>query len=182
MARRDELRELRNLISRLNDTYKKIPGEAATIAVNFTKERFRMQNWVDRRREKWQPRKDNRGRAGRRAILTKSARLRRSISKIEVTDHSATIGTDVPYAKIHNEGGRINKTVTVKEYQRKAHSRKRGGRRERVKAHTVHSHARNIDMIMPRRQFIGESRLLDRRIERMMTGKINHVLRQLNNR
>ena len=177
----NELNEYVRLLERLNRTYKNFPNKAATLAVNFTKERFNAQNWVDNRTEPWKPRKFNKGSKRRRArkILVDKARLLRSVRKVSVTKDSAIIGTDVPYAKIHNDGGKYRGNVTVKE-----HTRKRGRRSSRTGRYQtgkikVSSHTRKMRWNMPRRQFIGPSAVLDKRIERMMTADINKVLKTL---
>ena len=41
----------------LKATYAKLPNEIATVAVNFSKERFRDQSWLDETKERWKPRK-----------------------------------------------------------------------------------------------------------------------------
>jgi phage gpG-like protein len=177
----DELNEYVRLLERLNRTYKNFPNKAATLAINFIKERFNAQNWVDSRTEPWKPRKYNKGskrRQGRKVLIDK-ARLLRSWRKENVTDESAVVATDVPYAKIHNEGGRYRGNVTVK-----AHTRRRGRRSGRTGRNQtgnvqVKSHTRKMRWNMPRRQFAGASAILDKRIERMMTSDINKVLNTL---
>ena len=88
----------------LKDTYKKLPPEIAALAVNFTKERFRSSNWLDEAPEKWKPRKKNRRGTPKRSqtLLVDTGRLKRSIRKIEANTSRIVIGTDVPYASIHN--------------------------------------------------------------------------------
>ncbi len=73
----------------------------------------------------------------------------------------------MPYAQIHNEGGTINKTVTVK-----AHSRKRKGRSENVK-----SHRRKMNTTLPKRQFIGEFKMLLYRVERLLQLEMLKILK-----
>ena len=99
--------------------------------------------------------------------MVKSGRLKRSIRKLKVTRNSVTIGTDVEYAEIHNEGGTINQQINIRQ-----HSRKRKGRTETVKAHR---RARKLKI--PERRFIGESAVLLRRIERLMQHEINQILK-----
>ena len=83
-----------------------------------------------------------------------------------VTMDFILIGTDVPYAQIHNEGGSIKKTVPVRQHERKI---SRG--RAKVKAHS-----RNMNLKVPKRQFIGNSAILRRRIERLIEKDIKRVL------
>lgn len=159
MAKTDMLTKLH----RLRQLHKRFPELAAIEAVNFSKERFVAKNWLDRSANRWQPRKKE----SRGSLMAKTGRLKRSVRKLKTTRNSVTIGTDVPYAQIHNEGGSINNRVNVQ-----AHSRVRKGRAERVKAHT-----RQMNIRMPKRQFIGESAILLRRIERMLDKQIKEILK-----
>lgn len=160
MPKNDLLTKL-HLIQKLS---KKWPELAAVTAVNFSKERFIQKNWLGGDSfYKWEPRK----RKGKGSLMIKSGRLKRSIRKLKVTRNSVTIGTDVPYAEIHNEGGTINKSVNVS-----THSRTRKGRTERVRSHT-----RKMNVTMPERRFIGESKALTKRIERMLEKKMNDILK-----
>lgn len=162
-------------VLRLKKLYRKFPDMAAIEAVNFSKERFVRKNWVDQTNQPWKKRKPSpewysaaqNKEAARGSLMVKSGRLKRSIRKIKVTRNSVTIGTDVPYAETHNEGAVINQTVNVK-----AHSRKRKARNEKVKAHS-----RKRKIKIPKRQFIGESAILLRRIERLVQREINEILK-----
>lgn len=133
------------------------------MAVNFSKERFVQKNWIDRNREAWTPRK----RPARGSILVRSGRLKRSIRKVSQGNYYVYIGTDVPYAKIHNEGGRIDRTVSVKAFTRRG--RQRG-------TQNVRAHSRRMNIGMPKRQFLGESALLNRRIERFMSRELDNEI------
>ena len=93
---------------------KRIVGRAAIVAVNFSKERFVKKDWVNETSQKWKDRK----KPDKGSLLLKSGRLKRSIRKISQVGSLVEIGTDVPYAKIHNEGGTISKTVRVRSHTR----------------------------------------------------------------
>lgn len=136
-------------------------NEAGIIAVKFTKERFRGKNWVDKQRNPWKPRKKK----DKGSLLAKSGRLKRSIRKLSSGRFYVFIGTDVAYAQIHNEGGEINQSVNVR-----AHNRGNGRKR---KVHRVRAHRRKMKAKIPQRQFLGESALLVRRIERHMYKQVN---------
>jgi phage gpG-like protein len=166
--------EVLRKLDRLSKLYKKFPQLAAVTAVNFSKERFVRKNWVDRspvawkanvKPPKWLPKQWKKKKG---SILVQSARLKRSIRKISVTLNSVTIGTDVVYAQIHNEGGVITQKRGVK-----AHVRKRKGRDENVRKHN-----RTKTIKIPQRQFIGESAILLRRIERLLQKEMNTILNQ----
>lgn len=152
-------------------------GQVGVIAVNFSKERFVQKNWINRSREPWQPRK----RPARGSILVRSARLKRSIRKISQGNYYVYIGTDVPYAKIHNEGGQINKTVNVKAFTRQTsgkRTRDSRGRYQRSQGSTqnVKAHSRRMNIRMPKRQFLGDSAVLNRRIERFMSRELDNEI------
>ena len=156
--------EFAKMLDRVSRTIKTLPQRAATDAVNFSKQRFRDQNWLDNTTENWPRRKGRKKRPGRN-ILTDTARLRRSIRKVVVTSSYAIIGTDVPYARAHNEGFRGN--VAIKAHQRTRPTR--GGRAQ------VKAHVRKVNL--PRRRFIGASAVLDAKIARTMTAEISKAIK-----
>lgn len=151
-------------LSRVHQTF--VP-KAAIIAVNFSKERFVQKNWVGRTRERW----PDRERKDRGTLMVKSGRLKRSIRKIRIGSTFFIIGTDVPYAQAHNDGLTINKTVTVRQHQRTV---RRGRTARRVE---VSMHTRKMVRTFKKRQFIGESDVLMRRIERTLENDIKEALK-----
>ena len=125
----------------LKSAYLKLPDEIAAVAVNFSKERFRDQSWLDHTKERWKPRKQRRKGSPKRSqtLLVDTGRLKRSIRKISANTNRVVIGTDVPYASIHNYGGTITGTFTVRTHavkaqRRRSYTRVRAGRTERIKA------------------------------------------------
>lgn len=187
MNNKVDISDFTRKLDSLLKTYQRLPNEIATIAVNFTKERFRDQAWLDETKHKWKPRK--RERSGRRSqtLLVDKGRLKRSIRKIKATTEQVIIGTDVPYAEIQNEGGEIKKTVNVKSHaikshRRKAYIRNRNGRAEQIKAqtiktYTVKAHTRKMNLKIPSRRFIGNSYTLGRRIELHTTARFVRALK-----
>ena len=168
-----------------------LPEQIGMLAVNFSKQRFVEQNWHDTSPEAWEPRRRLR-RGGKRrqngAILVDSGRLKRSIRVISVTPTSVTIGTDVPYAQIHNDGFNGSQSVRAHKENVKAHRRKQKVKGKNgkwktktvtVKAHTrkIGAHTRN--MKMPRRRFLGESAELERQIADFITSEIQSALSNL---
>lgn len=162
-------------LNRLTKLYRKFPAMAGIEAERFSKERFVYKNWFDKTPQPWKkpepvpewvPR-EWRKKGGSLMIGKGSGRLKRSVRRLKVTRNSVTIGTDVEYAQIHNEGGTIKQNITIK-----AHSRKRKGREENVK-----EYKRKREFKIPQRQFIGESALLLRWIERVVEREITEILR-----
>lgn len=93
------------------------PVLAGNEAVNFFQDSFRKQGFAGVNQQTWKKRKTDKNKHDTgRAILVKSGRLKRSIRRMRADWQSVIVGTDVPYAEIHNEGFRG--TQTVKEHSR----------------------------------------------------------------
>lgn len=154
-----------------------IPHKAATIAVNFSKERFVKKNWVDKSEIPWKKTRKRKG-----STLIKSGRLKRSIRKVHVGADYAVIGTDVPYAQPHNDGGTIEGVELVRTHKRRAHKRKahiRSGKRIKagnISAHVVKSHKRKYKRTFTQRRFIGRSQKLTDQIVTMVNLEIKKVV------
>ena len=143
-----------------------MPARVGTCAVNFSKQRFVQQNWHDTTPEPWKPRSRTRRGGERRqsgAILVDSGRLKRSIRVVSADSNRVIIGTDVPYAEIHNEG--LDGEVSVRKHSR----RSRKGRLHIVKAHKRRVH-------MPQRRFLGESQALATQLEELMIKELKNAI------
>lgn len=148
-----------------------LPRIIGRMAVNFYVQSFRRSGFIDQRYERWPARKpayDNgrKRRGGNRALLIQSGRLRRSIRVVRMTNKSVTVGSDVPYAQIHNEGGTIRHPggtpyIVIKgkvRFIRKTTATRRANAGQYVKRTKPHMIA------MPKRQFMGQSDVLNQRI------------------
>lgn len=166
------------------------PRFVGNIAVNFYKDSFKRSGFIDKSGvDKWQPRKPNtwskKSDKGRK-LLIKSGRLRRSIRIIRTGLGFVQVGSDVEYARIHNEGGKISGVQNVssykrKGYKRKAHTRTWNGQRQRIKAHTVgvstvKAHKRKVNITIPKRQYMGVSLFLLKRIVAQTEYRIKQIL------
>jgi phage gpG-like protein len=89
------------IVRRFNTVKRRVPRIVGTTAVEFFKENFRRQGFVDQGLEAWPPRQDGNN---DRALLIKSGRLRRSIRVLRANRNAVQVGTNVPYAKYHNQG------------------------------------------------------------------------------
>lgn len=157
--------DIKKLTSKLRRLKRTLPRAIGEVAVKHFKKSFRNQGFTDVSLEKWPERKGKKRRR-RRATLVKSGALRRSIRRVSTSHKSVTVGSDLPYAQIHNEGGKITTTQQVSSHKRKAHKRKVKGRRRkaRVPEHQVKAHSRKVNTKIPQRQFIGNSKQLDKSI------------------
>lgn len=149
-----------------------------TDAKNHFVKSFRNQGFEDQTIQRWQPRKRKsyRTRGGKvvddtnRAILVKTGDLRRSIKVFSKSYRSITLGSDLPYAQIHNDGGIIQKNesknlmyyrevatnIATRNTLKRFASQK--GRRKATHAMEVTIGAHTIKI--PKRQFIGHSKKL----------------------
>lgn len=162
---------------------RRLISEFGTIAVNFSKERFIKKNWKDQVSEPWKPRK----RKDRGSLMTKTGQLKRSIRKMASGLDYVIIGSDVPYAKIHNEGGKSQKSVYVSSHTRKktipksVNLRTRKASRKRVdtgETIKVKSHTRKMNLFVPKRQFMGKSRALELRLQHHLKKSLNEQIKK----
>ena len=171
----------------LKQTMLTLPVTVGDLSMQFIDARFRAQGWYDNGFVPWDKRSPKAKRNKGRAILINTGRLRRSIRISKVTSNSVTIGTDVPYARIHNEG--FKGTVNVRAHNRGTFAKHKVGTgkftktgKERMKTMTtrtgaipVKAHTRNINM--PKRQFMGASKYLTSILKRKITTEILKALK-----
>lgn len=159
-----------------------LPIKIGDTAILFSKQRFREQAWVDNATIPWKPRKPGAVRNRGRALLVSSGRLRRSIRIIRTTGDSVTIGSNVPYAQIHNDG--FNGTQQVSAHTRTKWKKERVETGSLTKSgkksmktvtsengtYSVKSFSRKMNM--PRRRFMGKSAALERQLGRLISSEI----------
>lgn len=165
----------------LQAEFNKLPGQAKTLGLQFFISRFRAQGWRDDTFKPWAPRKRKDKRRPGRAILMDRGRLRNSI-RGQVSGHDVIFGTDVPYAKIHNEGGSIQRHARSELFVRNRYKRgpkaKMFGGKGAFKRGTSPGRGltfRSHEVRMPRRQFMGESSHLNELISRKIQTTITKV-------
>lgn len=107
---------------------------------------------------KWQKRKNDSD-PGRGILMGRgSGRLRKGIKATQINGNTITWNFDVPYAKIHNEGGTIKTTQNVRPFSRTVK-----GKEQKVKAFS-----RKVNIKMPQRQFIGDHPVLRLAVKRVV--------------
>lgn len=168
------LREFMRKMDAVSKAYDRMPNEIAAIAVNFSKERFRDQAWLDNTRHPWKDRSRKRtGKTRSQTLLVDKGRLKRSIRKIYVSSTRVVIGTDVPYAQAQNDGfkGAVHQHVKshtraltkfgiTSRKQLKRSTRIEFGRVKRGES-TVKAYNRTIHQNIPARPFMGQSDALE---------------------
>lgn len=147
-----------------------LPVAIAAEAEAFFVMSFRNQGFTNKMLQPWKPTKSGkRSTFGHSAgILIKSGALKRSVRTVQKSRgivHIAAGDQHVPYAKIHNEG--FDGTQKVRSFRRKIHNG----------TATVRSHFRH--MVMPKRQFMGDSEQLSSRIDKIIETEVAALERQL---
>ncbi len=139
-----------------------LPKEVSVIALNEFKGHFRAGGYYGSGGAlvKWKKRAhDEKG--GKRALLIKTGRLRRGLQTAPRAN-SARVINDVPYAAIHNEGGRINTTVNVRAYRNKYGNKVKG-------------HQRKVNMAIPARPFMIDTPRLTGKIDKHIEAGLNKL-------
>lgn len=160
---------------KIQQVLKEAPVILGGEGLNFFLDSFKQQGWMgDHGMEKWPARKKG-GKWGKvsrpnRALLIDSGRLRRSVRIIRTGEMEVIYGSDVPYARAHNEGLRLGIIQQVKSFNRKT----KLGKTSTVKAHT-----RRINQRIPKRQFMGSSTYLTKRLQRILTAEFNRTLKNI---
>lgn len=153
---------------------------------------FANEGFTDETLTRWQKRKKYSRRGGEnggvrsvnkyRKILTLTGKLRRSIKITSFSMNSQTIESNIPYSAIHNEGGVINK-----EFNRKIMSFSSNGKFAKTKTRKQRSEVSHQQQVtirehyirIPKRQYMGNSRILERRSQAKFIAKINTAIKNL---
>jgi phage gpG-like protein len=156
---------------------KDLPRLVGNTILNFTLDRWARQGWQDEGFQPWKERgkldrQDRRSGQSSRALLVKTGALRRSIRIVRISEAQVTVGSDIPYARIHNEGGDIQHPGGTAYIVKKGKAiwvsnAKASSRMKRTKPHKI---------TIPERRFIGRSALLDRRITELIRRQIQSFL------
>jgi phage gpG-like protein len=178
--------------------------EAAIVDVGntakvFFVDSFRKQGFDDKAIEKWKARKRKsyNTKSGKkvddttRAILVKTGDLRRSIKRNPANRAalSIKISTDLDYAKIHNDGGTINRAgfkglmyyreVATNLATRKTQKRfaRTKGMKSRKATHAMEIDVKAFAINMPKRQFMGDSYNLNEKVKAVIVKRLDNIFK-----
>lgn len=155
--------KMKEIQKKYKNLKRRLPRMVGQVAVNFSKDNFRRQGFLDGGRvNKWKKRKYDNGNQGK-ALLTQSSRLKKSVAIIRASPSEIVIGTrGVPYGNIHNEGGKVRQTVTNKQRAFFWAKYKASGN-EMYKRMAMSS---KLEIRIPRRKFMGDSTDLQQQMAR----------------
>lgn len=127
----------------------------ANEGVNWVKDRFRNQNWLDAAPQPWQPRKKNAKNNIGRALLVGQTRVLSRNNKYENIKATGFLITNrTPYAGVHNWGGTITRHARSERFIR--NRSKRGKFKKGISAGRGFTF-KGGSTTMPQRQFAGNS-------------------------
>ncbi len=180
-------KHIEQIMREFNAFKSRITTIVGTEAVNFFAYSFTRQGFINESGvEKWKPRKRMAKRNRGRGILIDTGRLKRSIRIVSKSINMVTVGTDVPYAKAHNEGITIDKTVQVKSFARRVKSkyqrsslktRKTSIKRQHLGETTqVKAHSRHMKIKLDKRQFMGNSAFLNKRLNLILSRELKNII------
>lgn len=168
MRNQNNARELERLAARYRNFKRTIPQKAAITMVNFFKRNFNVGGFVDVPFQRWKKSTY----PGARATMVRSGNTRREIKKLQVSESRVVvgIGNHNHYAKIHNEGGKILITPKMRRF---FWAKYKETEKEYWKwlALTKKTH---IDM--PQRKFIGDSKALEKTLDRMIISELRKIM------
>lgn len=158
----------------LTDIFRNLPQWAGQEYLNFSVGSFRRQNWIDRTPERWKQRRVvDEG----RAILVKRGALRRSIRMKHGADWFE-IYTASPYAKIHNEGGRLEITAKMRRYFWAMHYKAKKRKNDELAGYWKNmALTKKTHFEISKRQFMGNSWMMNQRIARQVERGVARALR-----
>lgn len=143
-------------------------------SVKHFKRNFEQEGFVDNNVSKWAARKTKRsGSTNSQKVLSKTGELAESID-YKVAGDVVVIYTDKPYAELHNNGGELTVTPQMKKYFWAMHKQaKDAGDLELADQYKAMALA--VKIVMPKRQFIGESQTLNNNIIDKITRDLTKI-------
>lgn len=152
-----------------------IPVVIGVEAVNHFKESFVNEGFTNQSLDKWTPRKTSRaGSTNSQPTLTKTGELADSID-YRVEGRTVVLYSDKKYAQIHNEGGIIAVTDNMRSYfWSQYYLAKEAGNTTLMAQFKSMALAKEIKI--EKRQFMGESEVLNKRIaDKILRDLTNHL-------
>ncbi|MGL5683601.1 MAG: phage virion morphogenesis protein [Marinifilaceae bacterium] len=147
---------------------RQVPIFVAGAAEAMKDANFSAQGFVTNgRASRWQKRRKETQRTEGKRILHSTGTLQNSV-QVEAIKNRIHVGVDlntVPYAQVHNEGGRI--TQNVRPHHRKHY---KSGKRFQVRSFTRH-------ITMPQRKYLGHSPDIMKKVSRELDYQLNKLFK-----
>jgi phage gpG-like protein len=135
---------------------------------NFMEEGFDGKKWASRKSKRM-------GSTNGQKVLSMTGELAESID-YKIDGNTVTIYSDKPYAKIHNEGGKIQVTDKMKKFFWAKNKEAKDAGATDV-ADMYKAMALSSEITIQQRMFIGDSQLLITKITQKVTKDLNRILK-----
>ena len=167
----DISKQFKDFQQKVETSLKRFPRLAASVAQNFFLNSFRAQAWFGEYTEVWAKLKDKK--EANRNILVKRATLKRSVRIKKADWNSIIIGSDLPYAAVHNEGYRGVYTRTAsRKVKIRGGYQKYGDQRKRGRSMTIQGVTHKVRQNIPRRRYMGNSPYVNAQLDREFTNEL----------
>ncbi|RYF26585.1 MAG: hypothetical protein EOO42_01080 [Flavobacteriales bacterium] len=151
-----------NLQARIQKAVTIVIPIMANDTVNWALDNFNTESYEGR---KWPARKDKKN---TRKLLVKSGRLKRSVRTVSTRASGYSVGSDVPYAAVHNFGDQINRAASSETFVRNRKLKGKGkGRFTKGTTSGKGFSKAAYNYKMPQRQFLGASPVLAKRLVKL---------------
>ena len=163
----------KNIATRLNE----LANDIAINALDEFDENFERQGFF--KKNDWK-KSDNKKRGGSTLIGKGSGRLRRSLYIKQADSRKIEIAADgVPYAAIHNAGGKIKITEKMRGWAWSQHYKKNKSKKKRkqMSMHKAIAITKKTHLIIPKRQFLGHHPILTTQTEDLIKKEFSNFFR-----
>lgn len=181
MADNQHADEIDKLVIAYKNARLQMVRNVAAIALSFFKRSFVNQGFTDTTLKKWPKRKFGPRNNGRGTLIDKGV-LKRGTRIKQADLNKAVIGVDsaIKYAEIHNEGGVIPVTVKMRRFFWAMYFKNGGADKRTRKNETAQFWLRMAlkkgnTIEMPKRQFIGDSATLHKRLIAYLEKELNKI-------
>jgi phage gpG-like protein len=170
--RRLEFPDLDKLGWDIDAFLKVLPDICGVTAINFFQDRFAQKGWIDGAGlEAWEKRKQ----PGNGSLLLKTSNLKDSF-EYESSRKWVEVTNFAPYSSIHNEGGVLEIRITKKSRKFFWYMyHKTGDGKWKGMALTKKT---SLKIFIPKRQFMGHSNLLMKRIDMSFRKRIDQLMKR----
>lgn len=156
-----------------------LPIKIGRIAKNHIQENFRKGGFQNNGLKPWKRKKHN----DKYSPLMSSRQHLYGSIQYKPNKAQVTVGTNLPYADIHNDGGQIIVTARMKRFFWAKHRETNGNSWKKTKNNDNFWKALALKPVgatikIPKRQFIGESKELNTQIADLIEKEINNILKQ----
>ncbi|MEZ2337678.1 phage virion morphogenesis protein [Mucilaginibacter sp. RCC_168] len=159
--------------AKLTRTLDELPLIVGNAAVNYSLDAFAKQAWEGKQWDKRKSKKDT-----GRSLLVKSGRGKRSIRIIRTAPGLVVVGSDIPYMKVHNEGGKISRAARSETFVRNRFSR--GDKKGKFKRGTTSGQGLSFKAYsfnMPQRTFLKGTPLFIAAMKRVIRAELQKALK-----